>query len=267
MTGASLYVPRDTWLHRLHPAVKVGGAAVLFVVFLAFNDPAYLVWAAAGALLLLISGAGLAPLARMGLFLLILFVASALLWALFLDDPTALKMLPKWQLGPVAVTRGTLLYGLAMALRIVGMVLVGLVVITTTRPEEFSYGLRVLGFAPIFATAVALSFYLLPMFVTTALIVRQAQQARGLELTRLPIWQRFLRSVAVVVPVTGYALRRADDLTRALELWGVGGKPPTYLHQRRATAGELVLFALVAALAILCVYARVNGYGAILPRL
>ncbi len=267
MTGASLYIPGNSWLHRLHPAVKVAGAAVLFIVFLAFNDPAYLIWPAVGAVALLVSGSGVRPMYRMGFFLTILFVASAALWAIFLDDPAALEMLPKWQIGPVQVTRGTLLYGLAMALRIVGMVIVGLAIITTTRPEEFSYGLRALGLPPIFATAIALSFYLLPMFISTALIVRQAQQARGLELLRLPVWKRFLRSVAVVVPVMGYALRRADDLTRALELWGVGGRKPTYMYQRPVAFGEVLLFLAAICLAAISIYERVSGHGAILPRL
>lgn len=267
MSGASLYVEGTSWLHRLHPAMKVAMAGLLFVVFLAFNDPVYLVLATAGAAIIILLSVGAGPLARMGGFLLLLFVISTLLWALFLEDENAWKMLPAWQWGPLAMTRGTALFGLAMALRIVGMVLVGLAVVTTTRPEEFSYGLRWLGLPPILATAIALSFHLLPLFVTTGLIVRQAQQARGLELVRLPVWQRFMRSVAVAVPVMGYALRRADDLTRALELWGVGARRPTFLRQRGVTGGELLLLVLTCAGAVVCIYARVRGYGEMLPRL
>ncbi len=267
MSGASLYVEGTSWLHRLHPAMKVAMAALLFAVFLAFNDPAYLAVATAGAVIIILLSVGAGPLARMGGFLLLLLVASTLLWAAFLEDPNAREMLPAWTWGPLAVTRGTALFGLAMALRIVGMVLVGLAVVTTTRPEEFSYGLRWLGLPPMLATAIALSFHLLPLFVTTGLIVRQAQQARGLELVRLPAWQRFMRSAAVAVPVMGYALRRADDLTRALELWGVGTCRPTFLRQRGITRGEVLLLVVVFAAAVACVYARVNGYGEMLPRL
>jgi energy-coupling factor transport system permease protein len=154
-----------------------------------------------------------------------------------------------------------------MALRITAMVLVGLVVIITTRPEQFSYGLRTLGVPPVVAQTIALAFYLLPLFVTTALVVRQAQQARGLELQRLPLWRRFVRAAAVVGPVTGYALRRADDLTRALELAGLGRASPTYLHARPVRASELALLAGLAALVALCIYGRLQGYGELLPRL
>jgi energy-coupling factor transport system permease protein len=267
MTGASLYVDRDSFFHRLHPAAKIVGAAMLFAVFLAFNDPRYLACVTGAILVLLLIAARSLPLVRMGRFLSLLFVVSALLWALFLDDPRAREILPAWRWGPFHATLGSVLFGVAMALRILGMVLVGLLVITTTRPEAFSHGLRCLGMPPIFATATTLSFHLLPLFVTTALIVRQAQEARGLELRRLPLWTRFMRSGAVAVPVIGYALRRADDLTRSLELCGIGTRPPTYLYERPVTAGEIVLLVLLGALTVCCIYVRVIGYGEILPRL
>jgi len=260
-------VDRHTWLHHLHPAVKVVASALLFVVFLSFNDPRYVAVATIAALVLLLVAAGIRPLLRMGSFLILLFAVSALLWALFLDDETAREMLPAWQWGPFQITRGTGLFGLAMALRILGMVLIGLVLITTTRAEEFSYGLRCVGTPPLLTTALSLSFHLLPLFINTGLLVRQAQQARGLELSRVPVWTRFMRSVTVVVPVMGYALRRADDLTRALELWGVGVRPPTFLHQRDVAPAEALVLVLVVVLVAACIYARVNGYGEILPRL
>ncbi len=268
MAAVSLYVHADTWLHRLHPAVRMAAGAVLFVVFLAFNDPWYMLGAAAVAVLLLLSARGGALLARMTPFLTTLLVVASAMWAFFLEDDLARKMLPAWHLGPVTATRGTLLFGIAMGLRIVGMVIVGLAIIATTPPEELSYGLRVLGVPPLLAQATALSFYLLPLFVGTAFTVRQAQQARGLELTRLPFWLRFVRSVTVVGPVTGYALRRADDLTRALELSGMGTHPPTYLHQRAVRADEWLVLVAAVAVAVACIYARVCcGYGEFLPRI
>ena len=268
MTGVSLYVEADTWLHRLHPAIRLAAGAILFVAFLAFNDPRYMFVAFVFSVLLLLSARAWPLLSRMAPFLTTLLVVAAAMWAFFLDDEAARHMLPQWRIGPLAATRGTLLYGLAMGLRIVGMVVVGLAIIATTRPEELSYGLRVLGIPPLLAQATALSFYLLPLFVSTAFVVRQAQQARGLELSRIPFWLRFVRAVAVVGPVTGYALRRADDLTRALELSGTGTATPTYLYQRKVMAHEwLVLAAALAAVAA-CICARVCcGYGQLLPRI
>ena len=268
MQAISLYVDADTWLHRLHPAVRLAGCAVLFVAFLAFNDPLYMLVAVAVAVALLLSARGGRLLIRMMPFLTTLLVVASAMWAFFLEDKMARQMLPLWHLGPLTATRGTVLFGIAMGLRIVGMVIVGLAIIATTRPEELSYGLRTLGVPPLLAQATALSFYLLPLFVNTAFTVRQAQQARGLELSRLPFWRRFLRSVAVVGPVTGYALRRADDLTRALELSGMGKRPPTYIYQRPVRADEWLLLAAVIIGVAMCIYARVGfGYGEFLPRI
>lgn len=268
MVKLSLYAEHETWLHRLHPEVKIAGTVLLFVVFLAFNDPRYLavIFGAALALAAWAGGEGL--LARTWRFLALLMVMSAILWAVFLDDKAAKEMLPAWKILGATVTRGTLLYGLAMGLRITGMVLGGLALIASTRPEEFSYGLRSLGLPATLASAIALSFFLLPMLVTTAFTVRQAQEARGLELRRVGLGPRFVRSAAVVGPVLGYSLRRADDLTRALEIWGMGTRPPTYLYQRPVQGRETAVLVAVGAAAVLCVLARLlAGYGAILPRL
>ncbi|MBC7287463.1 MAG: energy-coupling factor transporter transmembrane protein EcfT [Armatimonadetes bacterium] len=268
MSSFSLYVRADTWCHRVHPAIRLASASLLFVVFLAFNDPRYMLVCTALAVLLLLSAGGGRVLLRMLPFLTTLLVVAAAMWAFFLEDELARKMQPVWNLGPVSASRGTVLFGIAMGLRIVGMVVVGLLVIATTPPEELSYGLRALGVPPLIAQATALSFYLLPLLVGTALTVRQAQEARGLELRRVPFWTRFVRSIAVIGPVTGYALRRADDLTRALELAGMGTRRPSYLYQRRVAAGEWLILAAVLGVAIASVMARMCcGYGQLLPRL
>lgn len=268
MVKLGLYAERDTWLHRLHPEVKIAGALLLFVAFMAFNDPRHLAAVFVAALALAAWAGGESLLARTWRFLALLMVMSAALWAVFLDDEAALKMLPAWKIVGATVTRGTLLYGLAMGLRITGMVLIGLALIASTRPEEFSYGLRSLGLPANLSSAIALSFFLLPTLVTTAFTVRQAQEARGLELRRVGLGRRFVRSAAVVGPVLGYSLRRADDLTRALEIWGMGTRPPTYLYQRRVKTRETAMIVFLGAAVIACVAARLfAGYGAILPRL
>jgi len=268
MVELSLYVNRDTWLHRLHPEAKIAGALLLFGIFMAFNDPQYLAGVFALSLLLAAWAGGEGLFSRTWRFLALLMVASAALWTVFLDDKVAREMLPSWKILGATITRGTFLYGLAMGLRITGMVLAGLSLIASTRPEEFSYGLRSLGVPARLASAIALSFFLLPMLVMTAATVRQAQEARGLELNRVSLGQRFVRSAAVVGPVVGYALRRADDLTRALEIWGMGTRPPTYLHQRPVKAWETAGLALLGIVVVACVAARlIAGYGAILPRL
>ncbi|MCX7599342.1 MAG: energy-coupling factor transporter transmembrane protein EcfT [Armatimonadetes bacterium] len=268
MVGLSLYAERDTWLHRLHPEVKIAGALLLFVVFMAFNDPRYLGVTFGLSLSLASWAGGHRLMLRTWRFLALLVIMSTALWAVFLDDKAARDMLPTWNLLGATVTRGTLLYGLAMGLRITGMVLGGLALIASTRPEEFSYGLRSLGLPAGLSSAIALSFFLLPMLVATAFTVRQAQEARGLELRRVGLGGRFVRSAAVVGPVLGYSLRRADDLTRALEIWGMGTRPPTYARQRPVKTKETALLVVAGAAALVCVAARLlAGYGAILPRL
>ncbi len=269
MTGSRfLYLDVPSPLHRLHPAAKIISMLALFAGIMAFNDPLWeLAWFGAALLTIALARAW-SVLFRMRWFLLLIMAMSALMWALFLRDDVARKMLPEWSWGPFHITRGTLLFGAAMALRIGAFLIVGLAFIASTRPEQLAFGLRCLGVPPTVSAAVTLSFSLLPHFLTTAFLVRQAQLARGLELRRISIWRRFARSVSVIVPVLGYALRRAEDLSNALDVWGFGAGPHSYIDARRAGAVEIAQVVFCIALAAACIWARVvMGYGELLPRL
>jgi energy-coupling factor transport system permease protein len=172
--------------------------------------------------------------------------------------------------GPtVTVTRQGLFFGLAMGLRIVAFLSFGLLYISTTTPEEMTQGLRAAGMPLAPSIALSLAFRLVPTFASTAHQVMQAQRARGLDLDAGGLWGRLRRSVPVVVPTLGYALRSADDLTRALETRGLGAtaRRVEYRVLIWGTHDGLAL-AMALALAALCVYLRVAMHvGVLLPRL
>jgi len=73
----------------------------------------------------------------------------------------------------------------------------------------------------------------------------------------------------VIVPTLVYALRGADDLTRALETRGLGAaKRRTEYRKLSAGAGDVAAIVVVAALAAACILARTQlGFGMLLPRL
>ena len=66
----------------------------------------------------------------------------------------------------------------------------------------------------------------------------------------------------------GYALRRADDLSRALEARGLSapGRHTEYFSPRARWVDVVALVGIIA-LAAACIYLRLSGYGELLPRL
>lgn len=266
MQGTSLYLPLDTAIHRLHPVAKVLGLLILFVPALAFNDPIWLGTLLLCSILLLLGAGGGENLRRMGSFLLVLFVMASLMWSLFMVDlkePHVLLVL-----GPVTISRESLLYGVAMGCRVSSLLIVGLCFITTTRPEEFTYALRRLGAPAPLTLALSLSFRLLPTFAGTVATVKDAQQARGLELGSGGPIRRMRNYISLVAPAFGYALRQADDLSRALEARGVmstGVKTEFRVFMVRWVDWLTVVgLVLVAAGSV---WLRMLGYGELLERM
>ncbi len=261
-----LFIAANTALHRLHPVVKVLGLALLFVPALAFNHPAWMAVILALSVLLLLAADGGPNLRRLAWFLAILFVLSGVMWSLFLMDLQAPHVL--LELGAVTISRESVLYGLAMGCRIASLLLFGLTFITTTRPEEFTFALRKLGLPATLSVALSLAFRLLPGFLATVQTVNDAQRARGLDLQSGGLLVRLRRYLSLAAPVFGYALRQADDLSRALEARGLmaAGKR-VELREFPIRWADAVAFAVVLGLAVASVSLRLYGYGEILPRL
>lgn len=267
MNSQFLYVTTNSLLHRLHPVTKIIGLVLLFVPAMAFNQPVAQVAVLVLALLLLTVARSLANLRRMYKFLVLLFCMSTLMWALFLRDlPDEVRLLAA--LGPIQISDVSLQYGVAMGLRITALLIFGLVFISTTKPEDFTYGLRRIGVPVIASVALALAFRLVPTFMQTMRTVIAAQRARGLKLNEGGLRQRLRRYVHLIVPIMGYALRRADDLSRALEARGLSavGRRTEYFSPKAGWTDGAALVGIIV-LAAACIYLRLQGYGELLPRL
>lgn len=172
--------------------------------------------------------------------------------------------------GPsLSISAQALLYGPAMGLRIVAFICFGLLYISTTSPEEMTAGLRAVGMPLTPSIALSLAFRLVPTLAETAGTVMQAQRARGLDVDSGSALARVKRTAPVIVPTLGYALRSADDLTRALETRGLGAaKSRSEYRTHQFGAGDVVAVALCLAVAALCIWLRVAlGIGEALPRL
>lgn len=262
-SDVDLYLDRDTLVHRLDPRTKILGLAAAFALTLAFNHPAYV----AGAAVLILSAAllsrSLVNLWRLRAILALLFVFSCILWSVMVRGPSELA-----RLGPVALTRESVLYGVAVGLRLDAMVAAGLVFLSTTRVEEFTAGLRRMGLPLPVSFAFSLAFRFVPTFADSAYTIIQAQKSRGLDLESGGIVTRLRRHVPLLIPAVVGAVRNTDLLAMALESrgFGAGGQPTEYVELKMRWA-DWITSAAAAALVAAAIWWRVGGHGAVLPRL
>jgi energy-coupling factor transport system permease protein len=165
----------------------------------------------------------------------------------------------------IEVSLTTFAYGVAMALRVIACLVFGLAFLSCTRTEDFALALRNLGAPQGVSVAVSLAFRLVPTLVGTARNVIEAQRARGVDPAAGNVFRRIRNYVPLITPVLAYALRGADMTAMALESRGLGRDPAGRTHYRAFKAGatDALLIVGLLLIVVLCILARVQGYGVI----
>lgn len=195
--------------------------------------------------------------------MLILASTSVLLWPLFRREGTVVI----FNLGPVNFYTESILYAVAVGLRLVAMVLSGLVLLTTTRIEELEAALTRIGLPYPMAFATSAVFRFIPTMMGDAQMVLAAQQARGVDLLRGSIITKMKNSASIIVPLFTTTLRRFGELPMAIESRGfVPFAKRSYLIQLKFRTVDWIFVFGSLSLTIIFIYLRLNGYGAILPR-
>ncbi len=246
----SLYVERQTALHRRHPVAKVVAMAMLFVAVFLADDP--LVNAP---ILVLVIGAitsagALETVRRLRWLIVPIFVFTTLIWAVFYPA----------QAGGVASRGEAWRFGFGMAVKLETFLLTGLVFLATTTVEEFAFALTSLGVPYRAGFVLTLACRLVPVFLDAALTVVDAQRCRGLDLTSGGLRTRIARYVPVIVPVFIGGLRRADQMAFALEVRGLQLRTPAY--GAAPAAFGLADWALVlGAAAVMALYLVLWAHG------
>jgi energy-coupling factor transport system permease protein len=258
-----LYLSKNTFFHRLHPVTKIFSLLFLFTAAMLFNHPLYVL--AFTGFVILIGGLSrsLSNLKRIWILLMLLLIFCSVLWPLFLKGSKLL-----WKVGPLSIYRESLLYALAVGLRLDTMLICGMIFLSCTRIEEFTAGLNKLGMPFPMSFALSLALRLLPTFAATTATVVQAQKSRGLDLESGWILSRIKKHVPLLIPIFIYAVRNADLLAMALESKSFGlRKDRTYYQEFRATPSDYMAIVFLLTLNAAFVYIRLNNMGYVLNRI
>jgi energy-coupling factor transport system permease protein len=249
----SLYLDRDTWVHRLDPRTKIILLLGMFALPFVFLNPFYVLGVLALVLCFGYLAESLVNLRRIWFILFMIFVVTPILWSIVGSGRTPLFLF---------VEREALLYGLTAAQRIAITVIAGMIFLSTTRNEEVAIGLVRLGIPYRFAFAVSTALRLVPTIVATGLTIGQAQRSRGLDLDSGNIIQRIRKHLPLLVPVFVTTVRSTNVFSMALESKGFGARPGRtfYLYTAIGRRDALVLIAFLVLLAG-CIALRWAGYG------
>jgi energy-coupling factor transport system permease protein len=239
------YQARDSWLHQLHPLVKlswlVGFSVSLFVI----SSP---VWVLVVLLLAVVSfplvGLSLRNDVRGMRFLIVTGLALFLVQILFNHTGSTVLHLP---LGPVSlsVTDVAITNGVYVGGRFLALIFLSYLFVLTTEPSALAYALMQVGlpyrYGFVFITALRLA----PIFEVEANTVYQAQLTRGVQYDVRSLRKFVTLARQLILPLLVSALSKVDDLAVSME-GRCFGKYATRTYRRvpRYTTRDLLALSL-----------------------
>ncbi|MCT1654603.1 energy-coupling factor transporter transmembrane component T family protein [Brachybacterium muris] len=250
------YVPRQGWLHTLTGVSKLVLVLALVVGAMISFDARYLLGLSLLSVVLwAVSRVRLRDLAVVLWLIAIFMVLNNLLIFLFapgygeqlFGSRTLLVDGPwRWDL-----TAQQLFYQLVVTLKYFAVLPGVLLFITTTRPPEFASSLNRIGVPYRAAYAVSLALRYIPDVQRDFRTISQAQQARGLDVSRrVGLGTRIRNLTSTLMPLLLGAFDRIESVAAAMELRGFGrGKGRTWFDQRPLRTRDVVV--MVAAVLLL----------------
>jgi len=261
------YIPRDTFVHRMHPLTKLMYAFTMMMLIISFDDPLllFVVWMTSISLYVL------AKLPRKTIFgVFKIFIAMTPLYLifgfLFYGRPPGSLFLfyvvPMYKWFPVTLegivwTMGALLklYVLVSSIRILTFV---------TPITSFVRAGAKLKMPPFVTIAFSIGLAGVPVATNQYYAIRDAQRARGLKFeTRNPKKLIFDVLIPMLLPQIICSMRRSIDMAKALEArgFGYGMRKRTYMREIDMRLSDYLFLATFTIVVLLSIFVGSWGLG------
>lgn len=210
-SGASLlYVPGNSFIHRINPLTKLVG--LLWVAVTTFMLPPAGMAAVFVVTFLfgIVAGAGKAFVKRLVFTLLPLAIALFVIHGVLIERHDTIDH------GLISISPEGLAYMAHILVRVAALLAASMLFVTTTHPAILLKALDSHGISPGIAYLIASPLLLLEPFSARARAIRDAQQARGLDLTGT--WKaRVTAFPALLIPLVTLALSDLDHRASVLD--------------------------------------------------
>jgi len=259
------YQAKDTPIHRLNPFAKLGWIVSILVLALVVDSPLFL-------LLLLLATLPLVKAARMwrewlSFMKLALYLSAAIIIinALVSSHGThVLLELPGYLplVGAPVITLEAIIFGVAMSLRLLGIISAFAVLTLTVNPDDMMLAMikMKLPYKSVLVTSLSTRF--VPTLLDDAERITDVQRSRGLELDKGKLSRRIKSRASIVTALLSNSLDRAVGVAEAMESRAFGtGRRRTFYRDISLSPADIaaVVFSLMPA--ALGVFMGLNGYG------
>ncbi len=152
--------------------------------------------------------------------------------------------------GKYVVTKEQLFYHINLVLKYFATIPIVLLFVCTTNPSEFAASLNRIGVKYTIAYSVALALRYIPDIQKSYHEISQAQQARGIEMSRKQnIVKRLKSASTILIPLILSSMDRIEVISNAMELRGFGkGKKRTWYMARPFRPADIIAIIVCAFL-------------------
>ena len=253
------YTPRDTFIHRLDPRIKILSLILLMVAIFITYSSWEITFIVGGILalfiflLVLISGTSLKALFKSlrAMWFLILFL---LLINVLIKPNNAMNI--AFSIGTLDIYWESIFQSLKIILRLFLMVTLTMILTTATKPLDLTYALewymkplKLVKF-PTHEVAMTISIALrfIPTLLNEVERIMKAQTSRGVDFKHGKISSRFKAIISLIIPLFISSFQRAEELADSMEARGYDprAKRTTY-HHLKFSVNDLLVFILCAA--------------------
>ena len=260
MTNLFNYIDRPSPIHRLTGATKLVCLLLWsFAAMSTYDTRLLLFLAALSVALFAVSKIRLRDVSFLLGFTAVFMVLNNLLVFLFAPQhglSLYASRLVLWDLGGRwVITREQLFYHLNLVIKYLATIPIVLLFVCTTQPSEFAASLNRIGVKYTVAYSVSLALRYIPDIQREYHEISQAQQARGIELSKKESPIRRLKSAAaILIPLILSSMDRIEVISNAMELRGFGKnkKRSWYMGRpfRTADLAAMIFCALLLAAAL-----------------
>lgn len=222
------YIERDSIIHRLTGATKL-------ILFLFWSTAAMLTYDTRLLVLLLVLSVLLFAISKIKLKEIAIVIGFILFFlllnnvAIFIFDPnqgskiygTETMLTGTWWRYHITVEQ--LFYQLNITLKYIAVIPPALLFILTTQPSEFAASLNKIGVSYRLSYAVSIAFRYIPEVQRDFRTIAQAQQARGIDISRNEkLLRRVKNIVAIIVPLIFSTFERIETISNVMDMRGFG---------------------------------------------
>lgn len=267
MSASLSYIKKDSPIHRLTGSTK-------FIFFLVWSIAAMITYDTRVLIAMFLMG-------------VIFFVVSGLKWkdirfaVLFMFWLIAINLIALFAFSPeqgveiygtrhelvhlfwrYSIVAEELFYLFNFMMKYLAVIPAALLFILATDPSEFAASLNKIGVSYKVGYSVAIALRYIPDVQRDFHEISQAQQARGIDLSKKDkLTDRLKNSAAILFPLVLSSLQRIEVISNAMELRGFGkNKKRTWIVERPFKKGDYIaILAAVIMLAISICFMVING--------